>query len=198
MLQSQCRVLSVQIGRVQPIQIGDRAVLSGIGKQAVHGLVAVNKLGIDGDEQADLTVHGGLSKAVYAYPAEHYPFWREQRLALGLSTELPFGSLGENLTLTGLLESMLYVGDMLCFPDCILRVTQPREPCDKFNVVMGDPKAAKKMVNSGFCGFYLAVESPGSIMAGQPFVVEPGQHQLPMMALFKKLELNLFNNANEY
>lgn len=185
LLQSQYRVLSVQIGRAQPIQIGDRTVLSGIGKQAVDGPVVVNKLGLDGDEQADLTVHGGLSKAVYAYPAEHYPFWREQRLALGLSRDLPYGTLGENLTLTGLLESMLYVGDTLCFPDCTLRVTQPREPCYKFNAVMGDPKAAKKMAQSGFCGFYLAVESPGSIMAGQPFVVEPGQRQLPMMALFK-------------
>lgn len=185
LFQSQYRVLSVQMGRVLPLQLGDRTVLSGIGKQAVDGPVAVNKLGLDGDEQADLTVHGGLSKAVYAYPAEHYPFWREQRSALGLSTELRYGSLGENLTLTGLLELMLYVGDTLCFPDCILRVTQPREPCYKFNAVMGDPKAAKKMAHSGFCGFYLAVESPGSIMAGQSFVVVPGQRQLPIMALFK-------------
>lgn len=185
LFQPQYRVLSVQIGRALPLQIGDRTVLSGIGKQAVDGPVAVNKLGLDGDEQADLTVHGGLSKAVYAYPAEHYPFWREQRLALGLSTDLPYGTLGENLTLTGLLESMLYVGDTLCFPDCTLRVTQPREPCDKFNAVMGDPKAAKKMAQSRFCGFYLAVESPGSIMAGQSFAVEPGQRRLPMMALFK-------------
>jgi MOSC domain-containing protein YiiM len=185
LFQSQYRVLSVQMGRVLPLQMGDRTVLSGIGKQAVDGPVAVNKLGLDGDEQADLTVHGGLSKAVYAYPAEHYPFWREQRSALGLTTELRYGSLGENLTLTGLLESMLYVGDTLCFPDCILRVTQPREPCYKFNAVMGDPKAAKKMAHSGFCGFYLAVESPGSIMAGQSFVVVPSQRQLPMMALFK-------------
>ncbi len=185
LFQPQYRVLSVQIGKALPLQIGDRTVLSGIGKQAVDGSVAVNQLGLDGDEQADLTVHGSLSKAVYAYPAEHYPFWREQRSALGLSTELRYGSLGENLTLTGLLESMLYVGDTLCFPDCTLRVTQPREPCYKFNAVMGDPKAAKKMAHSGFCGFYLAVESPGSIMAGQSFIVEPGQRQLPMMALFK-------------
>ena len=185
MFERQYQVISVQIGRAQPLQIGDRTVLSGIGKRAVTGSIAVNKLGLDGDEQADLTVHGGLSKAVYAYPAEHYPFWREQRSALGLSTELPYGSLGENLTLTGLLESMLYVGDLLCFADCTLRVTQPREPCYKFNAVMGDPKAAKKMIQSGFCGFYLAVESPGHISAGQAFVLEPGQRQLPMMALFK-------------
>ena len=185
MFERQYQVISVQIGRAQPLQIGDRTVLSGIGKRAVTGSIAVNKLGLEGDEQADLTVHGGLSKAVYAYPAEHYRFWREQRSALGLSTELPYGSLGENLTLTGLLESMLYVGDLLCFADCTLRVTQPREPCYKFNAVMGDPKAAKKMIQSGFCGFYLAVESPGHISAGQAFVLEPGQRQLPMMALFK-------------
>ncbi|MCC6134121.1 MAG: MOSC domain-containing protein [Gammaproteobacteria bacterium] len=185
LLQPQYRVLSVQIGTALPLQMGDRTVLSGIGKRTVEGPIVVNQLGLDGDEQADLTVHGGLSKAIYAYPAEHYPFWREQRLTLGLSTDLPYGTLGENLTLTGLLESMLYVGDTLCFPNCTLRVTQPREPCYKFNAVMGDPKAAKKMARSGFCGFYLAVESPGSIMAGQAFEVKPGQHQLPMMALFK-------------
>ncbi len=88
---------------------------------------------------------------------------------------------------------MLYVGDRLCFPDCTLRVTQPREPCDKFNAVMGDSKAAKKMVQSGFCGFYLAVELPGRIMAGQSFVVEPGQRQLPIMALFKKAKAKLID-----
>jgi len=188
MFERQYQVISVQIGRAQPLQIGDRTVLSGIGKRAVTGSIAVNKLGLEGDEQADLTVHGGLSKAVYAYPAEHYRFWREQRSALGLSTELLYGTLGENLTLTGLLESMLYVGDLLCFAGCTLRVTQPRQPCDKFNAVMGDAKAAKKMVQSGFCGFYLAVESPGHISAGQAFVLEPGPRQLPIMALFKKVK----------
>jgi len=183
------RVLSVQVGTVQPLQIGDRKVMTGIRKHAVEGKVAVNTLGIEGDEQADLTVHGGLAKAVYAYPSEHYPFWQEQRTMLGLSPDLPYGSLGENLTLSGLLEEILFVGDELHFPDCVLRVTQPREPCYKFNAIMGDKKAAKKMVQTRFCGFYLAVEATGSIAAGQTFELKPGLRGVPISALFKAATL---------
>jgi MOSC domain-containing protein YiiM len=178
-------VLGVQVGRVQPLPVAERHVVSGIRKRAVEGRVPVHALGLAGDEQADLTVHGGLSKAVYAYPAEHYEFWREQRLSWGLDGDLPYGSLGENLTLTGVLETALYVGDELCFPDCVLRVTQPREPCYKFNAVMGDADAARNMAQSGFSGFYLAVDTPGTVMAGQSFVVRPGSRHAPLMTLFK-------------
>jgi MOSC domain-containing protein YiiM len=178
-------VLGVQVGKVQPLPAAGRNVMSGIRKLTVEGRVPVLALGLAGDEQADLTVHGGLSKAVYAYPVEHYEFWREQRQSWGLPTNLPYGSLGENLTLTGLLETSLYVGDVLSFPDCILRVTQPREPCYKFNAAMGDRDAARKMAQSGFSGFYLAVDSPGTIMAGQAFEIRPGPRQTPLMALFK-------------
>lgn len=183
-MDSTLRLLGVQVGKAEPLQAGDRSVLSGIRKSSVTGQVAVQALGLAGDEQADLTVHGGLSKAVYAYPIEHYDFWREQRRALGLSTELPFGSLGENLTTEGLLEQSLYVGDKLRFPDCVLRVTQPRKPCFKFVAVMGDPQAARKMVQTGFCGFYLAVVTPGSIAAGQSFELIEGPLETTLMTLF--------------
>ena len=101
-----------------------------------------------------------------------------------MSTDLPYGSFGENLTLTGLLEDSLYVGDRLMFPDCILRVTEPRRPCYKLNAVMEDPKAAQKMARSGYSGFYLAVEMPGSIATGQSFEVVAGQRETPLMDLF--------------
>ncbi len=155
--------------------------MSGICKSPVAGTINISKLGIEGDEQADLSAHGGLSKAVYAYPSEHYPFWRTQTT----KPDFPYGRLGENLTLSGLLEKDVFVGDELHFPDCVLRITEPRQPCYKLNAHLADNQAAKQMVQTGFCGFYLAVESPGSIMAGQSFVVVPGQRQLPMMALFK-------------
>lgn len=100
-------VLSVQVGAAQPLQVGDHSVMSGIRKQPVQGPVEVRALGLAGDEQADPTVHGGLAKAVYAYPIEHYLFWREHRLALGLPADLPYGSLGENLTISGVLEESL-------------------------------------------------------------------------------------------
>ncbi len=174
------RVLGVQVGRVQPLQVGDQSVMSGIVKHSVSGRVAVQALGLEGDEQADLTVHGGLSKAVYAYPVEHYEFWRGARRSWGLSPELPHGSLGENLTIDGLLEDSLYVGDTLLFPDCALRVTQPRMPCYKFAATMGHAHAARKMMQSGFSGFYLAVGVPGSIEAGQRFEVEPGPRAMPL------------------
>jgi len=177
------QLLGVQVGKVRPLQVGDQQVMSGIRKQAVRGPVAVSALGLAGDEQADLTVHGGLAKAVYAYPVEHYAFWQEHRRALGLSTDLPYGSLGENLTLSGVLEASLYVGDELRFPDCVLRVTQPRGPCYKLNAAMDDPTAVRTLAQSGFSGFYLAVEQPGSIAAGQAFEVVAGPRETPVMEL---------------
>jgi MOSC domain-containing protein YiiM len=181
------QVLGVQVGAVQSLEVGEQRVMSGIRKQAARGPVAVGALGLAGDEQADLTVHGGLSKAVYAYPVEHYEFWREHRRALGLSTDLPYGSLGENLTLSGVLETSLYVGDELRFPDCVLRVTQPRAPCYKLNAAMDDPTAVRTLARSGYSGFYLAVELPGSITAGQVFEVVAGPRGSPLMTLFRSV-----------
>ncbi|MFO1392261.1 MAG: MOSC domain-containing protein [Steroidobacteraceae bacterium] len=180
------RLLGVQVGRAAPLPVGDRSVMSGIRKHPVTGPVAVRPLGLAGDEQADLTVHGGLWKAVYAYPVEHYPYWQEWRRTHGFPDELPFGTLGENLTIQGLLETELFVGDCLRFPECELRVTQPRQPCYKFAVVMGDAQAARAMVQTGFCGFYLAADQPGQLEAGQSFDLVAGPRELPLMDLFPK------------
>ncbi len=182
------QVLGVQVGAVQPLDVGGQSVMSGIRKQAVHGPVAVRGLGLAGDEQADLSVHGGLAKAVYAYPIEHYAFWREHRRALGLATDLPYGSLGENLTLSGVLEASLYVGDELRLPDCVLRVTQPRAPCYKLNAAMDDPTAGRTMARSGLSGFYLAVEVPGTVTAGQSFEIIAGPRETPLMTLFRSVQ----------
>jgi len=174
-------VRSVNLGAARPLMAGGRRVLSGIGKQAVAGPVAVARLGLAGDEQADLSVHGGLDKAVYAYPAEHAAFWQARRQENGVSLfdeALPGGFVGENLTLQGLLEPQVWVGDELHFPDCVLRVTAPREPCFKFNAIMGYPQAARDMVLSGRSGFYLAVDVPGTIEAGQAFTLVPGRRAL--------------------
>jgi MOSC domain-containing protein YiiM len=179
------KIVGVQVGRIQPLQAGGRSVMSGIRKHPVAGRVGVHSLGLTGDEQADLTVHGGPTKAIYAYPLEHYEFWRASQLALGLPAELPYGSLGENLTIIGVSEESLYVGDILHLPDCQLRVTQPRAPCYKFNAVMGDPKAGAKMLRSGWSGFYLAVDRPGSLAAGESFEVRPGPREMPLMTLFR-------------
>jgi MOSC domain-containing protein YiiM len=176
------QVLSVNVGSARPLRVaGGRSVLSAIGKSPVAGAVAVQALGLQGDEQADLSVHGGLDKAVYAYPAEHLPYWQAARRERGVSLfdeALPPGFMGENLTLQGLLEIQLWIGDTLHFPNCSLRVTAPREPCFKFAEIMGFPQAGKCMVQQGCPGFYLSVVVPGQIQAGQTFSLESGQRGL--------------------
>jgi MOSC domain-containing protein YiiM len=183
-----CQLLSVQTGAARKVQIQGRNILTAIRKTAVAGPVPVMPLGLLGDEQADPSVHGGLDKAVYAYPSEHYAFWREARQEAGVADiddQLPFGSMGENLTLAGLLEQDVWVGDVLRFVDCALRVVQPREPCFKFNAAMGYSGAVKAMALSGRCGFYLAVDTPGTVQAGESFVLEPGSRQMGIPELFK-------------
>ena len=168
---------SVQVARARKVLISGRSILTGIHKTAIEGPVAVGALGLDGDEQADLSVHGGLDKAVYAYPADHYAFWRDLRERAGLSeidNQLPHGAMGENLTLNGLLEANVWVGDVLRFPHCALRVSQPREPCYKFNAAMGFNTAVREMALSGFCGFYLRVDEPGTLQAGDRFELVHG------------------------
>ena len=174
-------LLAIQIGQVRPLMVAGRKLVSAIGKTTVSGPIEVEVLGLAGDEQADLSVHGGLSKAVYALPSEHLSWWQAQRQAQGATMfEEPLapGYLGENLSLRGLLEQDLFIGDRLDFGDVVLRVTQPREPCGKFNAVMGYAQAAKDMVQSGRCGFYLAVEQTGRLQAGASFQIIPGQRSV--------------------
>lgn len=170
------RLIAICTGLVAPLMVksGDgqiRTTPSGIVKEAVSTLnepskIEVKPLGVVGDEQYDHTVHGGLDKAVYMMPSEHYPFWSEQRKLKGLSTDLPWGMLGENLVCEGLSEENLLLGDELYIGDVIFRVTQPREPCYKFAVRMGYSKAPKHMVQNGCSGWYLKVIKPGTIQAG--------------------------------
>lgn len=181
------RIVSVNTGLARPLRVGERTVLSGIGKTPVTGARVVGRMGLAGDEQADPSVHGGLSKAVYAYPVEHLPFWTEQRRSHGVSlfdeTIAP-GFMGENLSIEGLLEHQVWIGDELHFPDCVLRVTAPREPCYKLNAVMGLNTAGRLMVERGCPGFYLAVAQPGSLAAGQNFTLRPGSRGLGVRDAF--------------
>ncbi len=181
------RVLSLNLGVARPLSMKGRSVLSGIVKTAHAGPVAVGPLGLAGDEQADPSVHGGLSKAVYAYPREHHAFWQTVRAQAGVAAwgdTLPPGALGENLTVEGLLESQVWIGDVWRFPDCALAVSEPRFPCEKLNAAMGFPHAAKLMSQSAWCGWYLAVRVPGTIAAGQAFEVLPGPREVGISELF--------------
>jgi MOSC domain-containing protein YiiM len=182
-------IVSLNTALAQPLLTPQGTVASGIRKQPRAGPVAVRPLGLDGDEQADLTVHGGLSKAVYAYPSEHYAFWqgvRVQAKVAGGDQTLPPGSMGENLTLSGLLEAEVFIGDLLRFANgCELAVSEPRYPCFKFNAVMGFNQASKLMVQTGWCGVYLAVRQPGTLSAGEAFELIPGPREVGIVELFK-------------
>ena len=181
-------LLSLNLARAQARAIGGRQVMTAIGKQPVSGPVDVRPLGLAGDEQADLSVHGGLGKAVYAYPSEHYPFWqtvRAQAQLAGWHDPLAPGALGENLTLAGLLENQVWIGDVLRFANCELAVSEPRFPCFKFNAAMGFKQATSLMQANGWCGFYLAVRVPGSICAGEAFEVIPGPREVGIPELFR-------------
>jgi MOSC domain-containing protein YiiM len=182
------RVESVNRGRVSEWLIGGRRLLSAIGKRPVDGPVAVGRLGLDGDEQADPSVHGGLAKALYAYPREHYPFWqtvRAQARVAAWNDALQPGTMGENLTLSGVIESELWVGDRLRLPGCLLAVSEPRFPCAKFGAAIGFAQAVKLMVQSGYCGAYLTVIGPGVVAAGDLVELEPGPREVSVHELFR-------------
>jgi MOSC domain-containing protein YiiM len=160
---SQTRLVSIQVGQPRAVQHMGREVLTGIYKLPVEGPVMVRRLNLDGDRQADLTVHGGVDKAVYCYPSEHYPTWQEE-----LGRELPYGTFGENLTVAGLLETNLHIGDVLGIGDALLQISQPRLPCFKLGIKIGDQRFLKRFQESGRSGFYCRVLQEGLIEAGQP------------------------------
>lgn len=181
------RLLSVNTAPAALVPIQDRPVLTAFHKRPQPGRVAVAPLGLAGDDQADQSVHGGLAKAVYAYPVAHYAFWqtvRSQARVAAPGAALPYGAMGENLTLEGLQEAEVWIGDRLRLPDCVLAVSEPRRPCFKFNAAMGFDQASKLMVQSGWCGFYLAVIEPGSVGAGDRIEVLPGPREVNLRELF--------------
>ena len=176
-------ILSINTGKVQPLFVNSEAnaqsVMSAIRKAPLSGRVMVNRLGIAGDERADMSVHGGLDKAVYLYPHEHYAFWVAAReRVLRRQEPLSFGTMGENLTTEGLLETELWIGDRLEIGDLLLEVTEPRAPCFKFAARMGYPQAIKHMLQSGFTGVYLKVITPAEIVGDQTIGITPGPREV--------------------
>ena len=156
------KLISINVGMPREIFHDGRMIRSGIFKAPVQGRVRVNALNIEGDQQADLTVHGGASKAIYAYPSEHYEYWRKELPQV----DFPWGSFGENLTTTGLLEKELSIGDRLCAGSVELIVTQPRLPCYKLNAKFNRDDMVKRFLKSRRTGFYFAVAREGEIGAG--------------------------------
>ncbi|MGV0981804.1 MAG: MOSC domain-containing protein [Polynucleobacter sp.] len=174
-------------------------VASAINKQPVSTLasptlVEITRLGVLGDEQADPSVHGGIEKAIYVYPIEHYPFWNELlSRETKKSVDLPLGAFGENFTIEGLLETEIFVGDEIQIGNLQFTVVKLREPCFKFNAKMGYKGAAKAMLQSGFSGWYLRVNQTGVLSAGAEIQVLPGQR----ITSIADQNLALFNRGNQ-
>ena len=160
------KLLSVNVGTPQQHEWLGQTVTTSIFKSPVEGEVRVAKLNLAGDEQADLTVHGGVHKAVYAYPHEHYAWWLEH----GIRPLKP-GNFGENLTIEGLLESDIHIGDELEIGTARFAVTQPRLPCGKLQVRFNRPEMTKVFYNSRRFGWYFKVTREGTLQAGAPITI---------------------------
>ncbi|MBD2341249.1 MOSC domain-containing protein [Calothrix sp. FACHB-156] len=156
------KLISVCVGLPREVKWKEKSVTTGIFKQPVNGRVMLRSLNLDGDRQADLTVHGGVEKAVYAYPMEHYAYWRQE-----LPDEnLPWGAFGENLTIEGLSETQVNIGDCFRIGTAIVMVTQPRFPCFKLNIKFGRDDMVKRFLNSRLSGIYFSVVQEGEIGVG--------------------------------
>jgi MOSC domain-containing protein YiiM len=156
------KLVAISVGRPREAQWRGRGVQTSIFKTPVSRRVHVTRFNIEGDQQSDLSVHGGPEKAVYAYPAEHYNFWRRELP----DAELPWGAFGENFTTEGLLEDEVWIGDRYRVGTVELVVTQPRMPCYKLAIRFGRPDMVKRFLQSRRSGFYLAVEREGEVGAG--------------------------------
>ena len=156
------RIVSVNVGLPRQVAWRGESVVTGIFKQPVAGRVIMRTLNLDGDRQADLTVHGGPNKAVYAYPAEHYAYWREELPEM----TLPWGMFGENLTTQGLLEGEVSIGDRFRLGQVEVVVTEPRMPCYKLGLKFGRDDIIKRFLASRRTGFYFAVVKEGEVGAG--------------------------------
>lgn len=159
------KLLSVNVSLPKTVVINGHPVLTGIYKEPVGGTVALGKLGLEGDGQADLTVHGGEYQAIYSYPFEHYAYWER------VLERPPFehGTFGENLTVTEMLETEVCIGDVYRIGTATVQVTMPRIPCFKFGHKIGKPTILKEFLHSGRSGFYQRVVEEGMVSPGDTF-----------------------------
>jgi len=158
------RLVSVNVGRPRIVMNNGESVSTGIFKEPVAGRVMLRTLNLDGDGQADLSVHGGPSKAVYVYPSEHYDFWKHEFPEM----KLPWGMFGENFTIAGLLESAIHIGDKFRVGSALIMATEPRLPCYKLGIKFGRTDIIKRFLASERTGFYFAVLEEGEVESGDP------------------------------
>lgn len=168
------KLISVNVSLPKEIQYKGETVTTGIFKEPVQGRVMLRELNLDGDRQADLTVHGGVHQAVYVYPFEHYDYWQHK---LGRQ-DLGYGQFGENFTVTEMMEDQVHIGDIFRIGNAVVQITQPRVPCYKLAIKMNLPKFPKLFMASGRAGFYLRVLQEGEVGAGdaiERIEIDPGK-----------------------
>jgi MOSC domain-containing protein YiiM len=176
------RVESVNVGRPKEVLWKGRQVRTSIFKEPVAGRVAVRTLNLEGDEQADLKVHGGPDMAIYVYPADYYAFWRGQFPELAL----PWGMFGENLTIWGLRDDTIHIGDRFQVGSARLVVKSPRLPCTKLALKFGRDDMIKRFQQSGFSGFYCAVLQVGEVAAGDVVkLLHRDEHAVSVREIFR-------------
>jgi MOSC domain-containing protein YiiM len=176
------KIISINVSRPVEIIHEGKTVRTGIFKKPVEGPVYVSKLNIEGDGQADLKNHGGGHKAVYAYSYDHYPYWSE----VLERSDFEFGQFGENLTVTGLDESILCIGDQLAVREVTFSVTQPRVPCSKLGIRFGDRDMPRKFMDKALTGCYLMVLKEGYIQAGDELkIISRDKNNISVKDLFK-------------
>jgi MOSC domain-containing protein YiiM len=156
------KVISINVGRPREVPWQGMTVATAIFKEPVEHVVPLRRLNLEGDQQADLKVHGGPHQAVYAYPSEHYEFWRRELPGM----DLPWGAFGENFTTEGLLEDAVCIGDRFRVGTAVVAVTQPRMPCYKLGIRFGRKDIIKRFLDSRRTGFYFAVAEEGEVCAG--------------------------------
>jgi MOSC domain-containing protein YiiM len=172
------KLISLQVGLPRTVTRDSLEVSTGIFKAPVEKRIQMRELNLDGDRQADLSVHGGRDKAVYAYPSEHYPYWKKKLPEM----DFPWGAFGENLTTSDLLESAVCIGDRFTIGTAEVVVTQPRLPCFKLNLKFGRDDMVKRFLASRRTGFYLRVLREGEVGAGNEIIpVHQDEHRVSVL-----------------
>lgn len=171
------KLISVSTGLPREVMWHGMAVTTGIFKEPVAGPVTLRRLNLEGDRQADLTVHGGEYKAVYCYPVEHYEYWKAELPG----RDWPFGTFGENFTVEGMFENTVHIGDRFRVGSAEVVVTQPRLPCYKLGIKFQSDEMIKRFLRSGRSGFYLAVPREGEVKAGDEIsLISQEPHAVPV------------------
>jgi len=186
-------IISLNVGLPRDVLWHGRTVTTGIYKQPIQGRVRLRTLNLDGDRQADLTVHGGAQKAVYCYPIEHYDYWKKELPG----RELPLAMFGENFTTDGLLENSVHLGDQFLIGSAQVVVTQPRLPCYKLGVRFESDDMVKRFLASGRTGFYCAVAREGEVGAGDDIKqIARDPNAVPVSEITRLYITKRFNNED--